>query len=81
MTCLRVLASVSLRVVVMLGIFAIPAGALIGADSPFDGAPIPMSELQSRRAVGKAVMFTGAGAAALAAFGAYAVDRVGRRRA
>jgi hypothetical protein len=78
---LQVLATVALWALVVAGVLAIPAGAFYGADSPFDGAPIPMAELVHRRAVGKAVMFTGGGLAALAAFGLYGLDRARGRRA
>lgn len=72
---LRGLATVALWALVVAGILAIPVGAFLGSDSPFDGAPIPMAELVQRRTVGKAVMFTGGGVAAAAAFVLYGLDR------
>ncbi len=70
----RSLATFILLSVFVLGILAIPSGAFIGIDSPFDGAPVPMAELLRKRSLGKAVLFTGGGAVA-AALGLYAVGR------
>jgi hypothetical protein len=65
----------------VLGILAIPLGGLIGAESGFDGPPVPRQQSLRRKALATAMMFTGAGLGIAAALGLYLAGRRKNRSA
>jgi hypothetical protein len=74
---LRLLLAVFLWGALASGTLAMPAAVVIGAE---DG-PMPADQLSRKKALARAVLFTGGGVAATAACGLYAIRQPVRRPA
>lgn len=65
----------ALQALIWLGVLALPFGAMVGADTPFEDGLRPMPDVLHRRAIGTAVIAGGASVAVMAAVALYILNR------